>query len=167
MFERMTVAQLKKEFPNGVPINTKSKSKRSNVRAKGSSDLLANPDEKKRSKYGNVKTEVSELSFDSQSEADRYSELRILERLGEIENLVLQPEYKLADGVLFEGDSRRKKDLLYIADFTYYCKKRAKQIIEDVKSPATAKCKVYRMKKHLMKAYLDLDITEIMNTEKQ
>lgn len=163
MFEKMSLAQFQREFPDGLPVKVSSKRK-AGTRATSIQDLRSSPpepEEKKRSKYGNKPTKIDDLKFDSQRESDRYAELCLLLRLGEIERLELQPKYVLADEVQLEGELRCKKPLVYIADFTYYCKKRNKQIIEDVKSEATAKCKAYRIKKHLMKAYLGLDVTEI------
>ena len=49
----------------------------------------------KRSKYGNKKTIVDDIEFDSIAEARRYRELKLLEAAGEIEGLVLQPPFPL------------------------------------------------------------------------
>lgn len=162
MFERMTASEFREQFPGGIPSKKGSKRRSSSARqrpAKVVSNMDAPKDEKKQ-KYGNNKKEVNDIVFDSEKEADRYLELRLKERLGEIEGLTLQPCFILAPAVKFEGAVATKQPLRYFADFTYYCKKRSKQIIEDVKSVATARSPVYRMKKHLMKSVLGLEITE-------
>jgi hypothetical protein len=47
-----------------------------------------------KSKYGNKKTEIDGIIFDSAKEAKRYIELRYLLRLGEIKYLERQVEFK-------------------------------------------------------------------------
>ena len=46
-------------------------------------------------KYNAVKVNVDGITFDSKKEAERYSELKLLERCGAISDLELQVEYKL------------------------------------------------------------------------
>lgn len=162
MFERMTASEFREQFPGGIPLKKGSKRRCSSVRQRpvelvSSTDA---PKDEKKQKYGNNKKEVNDIVFHSEKEADRYLELRLKERLGEIEGLTLQPCFILAPAVKFEGATTTKEPLRYFADFTYYCKKRSKQIIEDVKSTATARSPVYRIKKHLMKSVLGLEITE-------
>lgn len=43
----------------------------------------------KHSKYGAVKTKVNGIVFDSMLEAKRYKQLMMLEKAGEIQNLLL------------------------------------------------------------------------------
>lgn len=160
----MSLDQFNKEFPNGIPLKKNSKGKRSKrlpMADKEKPLVGGSGDSKKRNKYGNIPVEMGGIKFDSEREESRYVELSIMLKLGEIENLELQPCFVLADSVFFEEEGKHKKELRYFADFTYYCKKRKKQIIEDVKSEATAKNPVYRMKKHLMKSQLGLEITEV------
>ncbi len=47
----------------------------------------------------------------------------------------------------------------YLADFTY--NRNGKEIVEDVKSEMTRKLPVYKLKKKLMKAILNIEIQEI------
>ena len=46
-------------------------------------------------KYRNIKTEVDGIKFDSKREAQRYQELKLLEKGGVISNLELQPKFEL------------------------------------------------------------------------
>lgn len=55
-------------------------------------------------KYGNRRTVVDGITFDSAAEARRYGELRLLERAGQVSGLRLQPEYLLPAGVKYRGD---------------------------------------------------------------
>ena len=99
------------------------------------------------SKYGNKKTVLDGITFDSRKEAERYAELRLLERAGEITELQRQPSFVLVpkqvrDGKLIE------RQLVYKADFTY-TDNAGNTIVEDVKSKAT-KTREYIIKRKLM-----------------
>lgn len=110
-----------------------------------------------RSKYGNKKTVVDGITFDSKAEARRYIELKVLEAKGEIEKLELQPKYKLISKYTLEGRTVRETN--YIGDFQYYCHKRKKLIVEDVKgAPETD---VFKLKRKLFGAKYGFDITII------
>lgn len=105
----------------------------------------------KRHKYNAVKTVVDGITFASKAEARRYSELKLLEKAGEIAVLQLQPR--------FDCVVNGKKVCTYIADFKYATADGF--TIEDVKSPATAKIRAYRIKKKLVEALYDITITEV------
>jgi hypothetical protein len=107
----------------------------------------------KPSKYRNKKVTIHGILFDSQKEANRYLELKSREQKGEIEHLKLQETFK----IVINGQLICK----YIADFVYHDLERKKVIVEDVKSVFTAKNEVYRLKKKLMKAVNNIEITEI------
>lgn len=105
-----------------------------------------------RNKYGAVRTTVGGIAFASRKEARRYSELRLLERAGEISGLELQPRFPIVvNGV---------KVCTYVADFRYLDKKTDKFITEDVKSEAT-KTPIYRLKKKLVEALFSVVIIEV------
>jgi len=95
------------------------------------------------SKYGNVKVTFDGVVFDSKKERDRYIDLRILERAGEIENLELQPEYELIP------KSKTERAVKYRGDFRYT--EDGHTVVEDVKSTATEKDKAYIIKRKLMR----------------
>ena len=103
--------------------------------------------------------ELDGFTFDSQKEARRYSELKILVRVGEISELELQKSFVLAESVKFNNEPRAKPDIRYVADFAYM--ENGVMIVEDIKSEATKSLPVYRMKKHLMKSIHDIEIQEI------
>ena len=114
---------------------------------------------RKPSKYNNRKVELDGFTFDSQKEARRYTELKLLVRVGEISELELQKSFVLAESVKFNNEPRAKPAIRYVADFTYI--ENGVMIVEDVKSKATKSLPVYRMKKHLMKSIHDIEIQEI------
>lgn len=109
----------------------------------------------KRSKYGAEPTTVDGIRFDSKRESERYSELKLLEKSGEIINLRLQPEFSLCVWRPDHSDIRTVGK--YVGDFAYtvpgYRPMLDIEVVEDVKSPAT-RTPIYRWKiKHLRLQY--------------
>lgn len=102
---------------------------------------------RRRSKYGNIRTEVDGIKFHSRKEAARYEVLRDMNAAGLISDLRLQVSYQIT--------VNGAKVCRYIADFVYT--QNGVSIVEDVKGRITD---VYRLKKKLMKACLDIDIYE-------
>ncbi len=99
---------------------------------------------KRYSKYNAKKSTVDGHTFDSIREADRYCELKLLEKAKEIRNLELQPRFLLQDKFKDKmGTTHRKIE--YVADFMYIDKD-DKKIVEDVKGMMTG---VYKLKKKL------------------
>lgn len=82
----------------------------------------------------NVKTVIDGIKFDSKKEAERYCELKILKRIGEIKDFTLQPCYLLVKAQKKNGVQFNK--LEYFADFlvTY---PDGHEEIEDVKGRRT------------------------------
>jgi hypothetical protein len=102
-------------------------------------------------KYKNKKVKVDGHLFDSKKEANRYHELKLLQIAGEITGLKLQEEFKLnVEGV---------KVASYFADFIYHSA--GHLVVEDVKSKATRRIAVYRLKKKLMAAIYKIEIKEV------
>ena len=99
-------------------------------------------------KYGAKKTVVNGITFDSQRKADRYYELMLMLRAGEIRELRLQPEFTLQEG--FRTPSGEKvRAVKYIADFSYRITIGGEErtFVEDVKGVRT---KDYALNKKLM-----------------
>jgi hypothetical protein len=105
----------------------------------------------KPSKYRNKKTTVDGIEFDSAKEARRWQELQLLKSTGCIFGLSRQEKFSI--------DINRQHICDYVADFVYA--NSAGQVVEDVKSEATRKLPVYRLKKKLMKAVHGIDIQEV------
>lgn len=115
---------------------------------------------KPKNKFGAVKKVVDDVKFDSKTEARRYRELVMRVRAGEIKDLEVQPVFILVKSVKFSGDKKATPAMRYTADFRYYDIKKSKVIVEDVKSKATAKLTDYRMRRHMMLAFHDIEILE-------
>lgn len=112
-------------------------------------------------KYHNTKVIYNGIKFDSKKEMMRYKQLNLMERAGLIRDLELQPKYLLLDTIHYKDKTYPKT--YYKADFRYFDINKGKYIVEDVKSPITAKDKVYRLKiKMLLTKYHDIDFVEVM-----
>ena len=115
-------------------------------------------------KYGAVPTTVDGIRFASLKESRRYSELRLLERAGEIHLLQLQPTFAL---VVVPVGTRSPETRIgeYRADFAY-CQcfggvgncGWSRVVVEDVKGMKTP---VYRLKKKFVEAQYGISIREV------
>lgn len=108
-------------------------------------------------KYHNKKCIYKDMMFDSKKERDYYVILEMMLKNNQITDLKTQVKFELQPSFKFNGKTIRS--ISYIADFTYVDKKNKLHII-DVKSEATKKDKVYRLKKKMMQ-YKGYDIEEI------
>ncbi|NLB18633.1 MAG: DUF1064 domain-containing protein [Syntrophomonadaceae bacterium] len=99
------------------------------------------------SKYLSKKTTIDNIVFDSQKEAEFYSELKLLQRTGVIDGFELQPEFILQEGFTREG--KRYRPIKYRADFRVYYPDGRIEIV-DVKPSKSFKTKEYRLKKKLL-----------------
>lgn len=99
-------------------------------------------------KYGNRKVEVEGIVFDSVREADRYTELKALERARIITDLELQPKYWLAcGGEPVKIRSKKSPDgrrCTYRADFRYVHRETGDVYVEDVKGVDTEASRLRR-----------------------
>ncbi len=91
-------------------------------------------------KYGAVRTTIDGTSFASKKEANRYLELKMFQKSGQITDLVLQPSYVLQEG--FCKGKNKVRPIKYIADFQYM--QNGKLIVEDTKGVETANFKLKR-----------------------
>ncbi len=102
------------------------------------------------SKWRNKKTFVDGITFDSEREAEHYSELLLEQQAGSISGLKLQEHFSLDVNGFHIAD--------YVADVVY--QRNGETIVEDVKSNPT-KTRVYRIKKKLMRAIHGIEIHEV------
>ncbi|HEY8343356.1 MAG TPA: DUF1064 domain-containing protein [Calditerricola sp.] len=93
----------------------------------------------RRHKYGAKPTEVDGIRFASKAEASFYTQLKQLERAGQIRNLELQPEYPI--------EVNGKHICVYRADFRFF--ENGERKVIDVKGVRTPE---YRLKKKLVEA---------------
>ena len=138
-------------------------------------DKLAGTQKQKKRKYGNRKVVRDGIKFDSEREAARFAELKVLRAMGRIRDLRLQVNFTLVEGyTTIEGE--RIKPMVYRADFTYeratepdFTYERATEPdcngtvywlreVEDVKGMRT---KEYQLKKKLMREKYGITIREV------
>ena len=105
-------------------------------------------------KYGNMKTEIDGIVFDSKKESKRYMVLKLLEKQGKIQNLKIKTRYELIP------KNEKFRALSYISDFEYYIE--GKKIVEDVKGyRGGAGYGIFTIKKKLMYHIYKIEITEV------
>ncbi len=112
-----------------------------------------------RSKFYNRKTVVDGITFDSKAEAARYAQLKVEAEQGQITDLQLQVKFDLVPSAR-RNDGKLERAAAYIADFVYT--RAGVQIVEDVKSSATAKEAVYILKRKLMLHIHGITVVEIL-----
>ena len=100
---------------------------------------------------------IDGIAFDSAKEAQRWQELKLLERAGQIFELQRQVPFVLIpkqerDGKVIE------RAVVYKADFVYT--ENGQEVVEDVKSPAT-KTREYIIKRKLLLWQYGLRIREV------
>ena len=123
-------------------------------------------------KYNATKCVVDGITFASKREANRYLELRLLERAKEISNLQMQVDFELIPNQYAtekrygkNGQPLKDKQVLlerkvvYRADFVY-TDKDGKTVVEDTKSIAT-RTPEYIIKRKLMLYRHGIQIIEI------
>lgn len=109
-------------------------------------------------KYGAARTVVNGKAYDSRKEADRATELYLLQRSGEIRNLREQVTFELLP--VQHGWYRSERPVKYIADFVYEENTGTgwQQVVEDVKGYRT---KDYIIKRKLMLYQHGISIREV------
>jgi len=106
-------------------------------------------------KYHARKTAVDGRTFDSKKEAERYCELKLMEKAGQISTLICQAPYVVLDDYVMDG--KKKRGITYIADFVYIDSDDIVHI-EDVKG---VKTDVYKLKKKMFESRYHRTIEEI------
>lgn len=144
----------------GIDISQLSKDAQAKVMAN-----MAVKEVKKRSKYGNRKVARDGIKFDSEREAERFGELKVLRAMGKIRNLRLQANFTLVEGyTTINGE--RIKPMVYRADFTYEratepdCNGAVYWLLE-VEDAKGMKTKDYLLKKKLMQDKFGITIREV------
>lgn len=111
--------------------------------------------EKKMNKYGAIRTEIDGIKFDSAKEAQRYCELKQMERAGLIRSIRLQVKFPLCEARKRE-DGTTERGASYVADFVYFCGDR--MVVEDTKGFRT---EAYILKRKWMLDKYGITIQEI------
>lgn len=110
-------------------------------------------------KYRNIKVEIDNITFSSKKEANRYQELKALERLGAIKELQLQPKFELQPK--FKIGNETIRPIYYIGDFSYWKPNKEGRfdvIVEDTKGFRT---KEYKLKAKMFAHKYGFKISEV------
>lgn len=124
-------------------------------------------------KYGAKKVIIDGITFASKKEGERYSELKLLERAGEISDLQLQVKFLLIpaqrelDSIGRRGGVKKgrtiEQECAYVADFVY-TDKGGNKVVEDVKGyrdPASAAYAKFVIKRKLMLYRYGIRVREV------
>ena len=123
-------------------------------------------------KYNATKVTIDGHTFDSKHEANRYLELKLLERAGTITDLQLQVKFELIPAqyapdevkVLKSGKEKivkgkcLERECSYIADFVYTDLRTGKTVVEDSKGMRTPE---YVIKRKLLRYKYGIAIQEV------
>ena len=116
------------------------------TKARSLIEMRDHPAQRQRRKYGNIPTIVDGLHFDSKAEANRWCELRIMEKAGLIRDLQRQVPYELVPATE-RPSGGKERSITYIADFVFTNTKTGRTVVEDVKGAEPA---VWALKRDLM-----------------
>ena len=100
---------------------------------------------------------IDGITFDSAKEAQRWQELKLLERAGQIFELQRQVPFVLIPKQVRDGKVI-ERPVVYKADFVYT--ENGEDVVEDVKSPAT-KTREYIIKRKLLLWQFGIRIREV------
>ena len=116
-----------------------------------------------RTKYHNRKVKRDGMVFDSKREADRWTELKLLEKAGEIKDLQRQVKFELLPKQYSRTEFTKagkprllEREVSYIADFTYFGSNG--MVVEDAKGYRTDD---YKIKRKLALYMLGIEIIEV------
>lgn len=113
-------------------------------------------------KYKNKIIYYNNIRFQSIKEYHRYIVLEATQKHGFIKELELQKKFELQEGFI-DNNGKKQRPIYYIVDFFYFDTKLDCYVAEDVKSKATQKDKVYRLKsKMFMYQYPNILFKEII-----
>ena len=114
-------------------------------------------------KYHAKKTEVNGITFDSKLEAERFTQLLLLEKAGEIQCLRLQPEFQILKGFINPETGEKIRSRFYVGDFSYLDNAKERVVVEDVKGMETSE---FRLKWDLVKSqYPEFEFRKVTRDE--
>lgn len=121
---------------------------------------------KKKNKYKAIKTAVDGIIFDSGKEANRYIDLKRLERSGLVTDIVVHPKYWLSINdkpILLRSEGYpHGRRATFKPDFQYLRLSDNKTVVEDVKSKAT-RTEAYILRKGIFELmYPEYEFREVL-----
>jgi hypothetical protein len=117
-------------------------------------EILVPPPKAKPAKYRNKPfRDRAGVYWHSRKEYRHWLVLRAAEAAGLIRGLKRQVRYRLTVNGVEVGS--------YVADFTFFDAETDRVVVQDVKSPATRRLPLYRLKRNLMRAVWGLAVEEV------
>ena len=114
-------------------------------------------------KYNSQKTAVNGITFASCLESERFKQLLLLEKAGEISDLILQPEFQILRGWIHPETGEKIKSRFYVGDFQYLDSATGRIVVEDTKGMETAE---FRLKWSFAKSlYPHIDFRKVTRDE--
>lgn len=111
-------------------------------------------------KFNAHKVYFDRIAFDSRKEANRWAELKLLERAGVISDLDRQVRFELIPNQRDENNKVVERKIDYIADFVYT--KDGNRIVEDVKGyKGSIAYQIFVIKRKLMLYNYGIKIKEV------
>lgn len=107
-------------------------------------------------KYHSRKVTLDGIEFDSRREANRYRELCLLRRAGEISDLRTQVRYTLIPAQK-KPSGGRERAVTYTADFVYFDKD-GNEVVEDAKGVRTQQ---YIIRRKLLLYVYGIEVKEV------
>ena len=104
----------------------------------------------RRNKYGAIRTTVDGITFDSKAEAQRYVELKLMEKVGLVASIRVHPRFPIIVNHI--------KVCSVILDFSYYYLEDKLVVHEDIKGKDNA---LSRLKRKLVEAYWNIKVTVV------
>ena len=98
-------------------------------------------------KYNAVKRSLDGYTFDSLAEANRYEQLLLNQKAGDISGLEVHPRIELQPAFVFHGEKVRS--IVYVADFKY--QDEGYTVYEDVKGGLATQTSEFKLKAKLLK----------------
>ena len=105
------------------------------------------------SKYHAKKLDTPDGKFDSKKEYQRWCELKLMEKAGQIKDLKRQVKYEILPK--YELNGKKIRGISYVADFVY--EKNGSKIVEDCKGFKTP---VYKIKKKMFEYKYQIELKE-------
>ena len=107
---------------------------------------MAKPKKKKKNKHNASPKVFDGIKFASTAEARRYSELKLMQKSGDIDYLYLQPRFLIQPKFRYLG--KNYQAIHYTPDFMYF--ELGKITVEEYKSEHTVKDAAYIMRKKML-----------------
>lgn len=99
-------------------------------------------------KYRNKKVTIDGITFDSQKEGTRYTEIKLMKFAGVISDFIIQPKFLLFDKFIARS-GEKIRSISYIADFAIKYNNKPVWVIEDIKGGKATQTADFKLKRKI------------------